>query len=293
MNRIWRFDYAAHAGFVAPAREKAQIWRTIIGFVLILGAFLSLGPAVYSFSFEAMLYLNDDQGSSHVIGVLFGFVTATIGVFGVLYFVHDRLAGTVFGSRNLVIDQFCLVSFGIIILLLVIGILPPWGYGDPLVSNLDFGPWLVVLPIAVFGVFLQSSAEEILFRGYLQQQLGARFRSSLVWMIIPSVLFALAHYDPQGAGENAWILVVWAGLFGLAMADLTARAGNLGPAIAVHFVNNVLALLIVALPDEFGAAALYNLPFGLSDVDVMRAWLPVDFATIFLMWLVARLVIRR
>ena len=83
------------------------------------------------------------------------------------------------------------------------------------------------------------------------------------------------------------------GLFGAAMADLTARAGNLGPAIAVHFVNNALALLVVALPDQLGGAALYLLPFGMSDVEVMRAWMPVDFVTTCLMWLVARLAIRR
>ena len=151
----------------------------------------------------------------------------------------------------------------------------------------------MVLPIALLAVLVQSSAEEIIFRGYLQQQLGARFRSPWVWMVVPSVLFALAHYDPQAAGENVWLIVIWAGFFGAAMADLTARAGNLGPAIAVHFVNNALALLVVALPDQLGGAALYLLPFGLSDVEAMRAWMPVDFVTTFVMWLVARLAIRR
>jgi hypothetical protein len=51
--------------------------------------------------------------------------------------------------------------------------------------------------------------------------------------------------------------------------------------------------LIVAMPDEFGAAALFVLPFDLSDVKMIRAWLPVDFATTFVMWLVARLIIQR
>jgi hypothetical protein len=89
------------------------------------------------------------------------------------------------------------------------------------------------------------------------------------------------------------LVVIWAGLFGAAMADLTARAGNLGPAIAVHFINNVMALLIVALPDQLGGAALYLLPFGMSDAEAMRAWMPADFFTTFVMWLVARLTILR
>ena len=107
------------------------------------------------------------------------------------------------------------------------------------------------------------------------------------------MLFALAHYDPQTAGKNAWLIVIWAGLFGVAMADLTARAGNLGPAIAVHFINNVMAVLVVALPDQLGSAALYLLPFGMSDVDAIRALMPADFVTTIVMWLVARLTILR
>jgi membrane protease YdiL (CAAX protease family) len=290
---MWRFDYSAHAAFVAPAAEKAQVWRTVVGLVLIIGTLAGLGPLIYTVIFEIFNQRISDRGVAIVFAMLFSFVTATLGVFGALYFVHDRLAATVFGPWQTVIDHFTKVSVGIITLLVVVAVLPPWGYGGPLIANQAFGPWLMVLPIALVAVFVQSSAEEILFRGYLQQQLGARFRSPWVWMVVPSVLFAFAHYDPQTAGENAWLIVIWAGLFGVAMADLTARAGNLGPAIAIHFINNAMALLVVALPDQLGGAALYLLPFGLSDVDAMRTWMPVDFVTTFVMWLIARLAIRR
>ena len=37
---------------------------------------------------------------------------------------------------------------------------------------------------------------------------------------------------------------IWAGAFGIAAADLTARCGTLGPAIALHFGNNLCAALI-------------------------------------------------
>jgi membrane protease YdiL (CAAX protease family) len=290
---MWRFEYPAHAAFVAPALEKAQLWRTAIGFVLVVIAFISLGPVIYSFVFQPLYQLDGDLGAANVIALLFSFATVTIGVFGAICFVHTRHATTVFGPVHMVIDQFCKVAMGIIYLLLIIELLPPWGYGEPLIARRALGAWAMVLPIALLGVFLQSSAEEILFRGYLQQQLCARFGSPLVWMLVPSALFAIAHYDPQNAGENAWIVVAWAGLFGLAMADLTARAGNLGPAIAVHFVNNVMGLLIVALPDELGGAALYVLPQSLSNFEALREWMPVNFATMFVMWVVARLVIRR
>lgn len=293
MSNMWRFDYPRHDDFVAPAQEKSELWRTLIGVMLVIGVTIGLSPLVYGFATGFLSVLIPDTGVVEVFVLLFSFLAVTVGVFGALYLLHKRSAASVFGPRKALINHFGKVGFGVIALLAVIMVLPPWDFGEPLVGNREFGPWLMVLPIALLAVLIQSSAEEILFRGYLQQQLGARFRARWVWMVVPSILFALAHYDPATAGENAWLMVLWAGVFGLVMADLTARAGNLGPAIAVHFVNNAMALLVISLPDQLGDAALYLLPFGMSDAEMMRAWLPVDFATTFIMWLVARLMIRR
>ena len=290
---MWTFDYTAHRAFVAPAAEKSQIWRLIVGMILIIGVFIGLGSLIYTFIFEALTSLSVGIDVSNVLSLLFSFGAASIGVFATTYFVHNCRPDVIFGPIRAALAHFYLVALVIIFLLVALAVLPPWGFDEPLIANQAFLPWLLVLPIALISVLIQTSAEEILFRGYLQQQLGARFSSPWIWMVLPSVLFGFAHYDPQGAGENAWIVVAWATFFGIAMADLTARAGNLGPTLAVHFVNNITALLIVAMPDEFGAAALFVLPFDMSDVKMIRAWLPVDFATTFVMWLVARLIIQR
>ena len=77
------------------------------------------------------------------------------------------------------------------------------------------------------------------------------------------------------------------------MADLTARSGTLGPAIALHFINNVSAVLIVSLPDGLAGLALYVAPFSLDNTELLRAWLPVDFMLMLVFWLAARLAIRR
>jgi membrane protease YdiL (CAAX protease family) len=158
---------------------------------------------------------------------------------------------------------------------------------------MPLGTWILLLAPSLIFVLIQTSAEEIVFRGYVQQQLAARFSSPLVWMVLPAVLFALGHYLPDTAGDNALMIAAWAGMFGILMADLTARAGTLGPAIAVHFWNNVSAILIVSLPDDLSGLALYLTPFGMNDTEALRAWLPVDFAMMIVLWLAARLAIRR
>jgi membrane protease YdiL (CAAX protease family) len=200
---------------------------------------------------------------------------------------------TLFGPLRLALDDFRAVSVALIALGVLVALLPPWDMGGSYVANLSFGRWMVLLPLSLAGVLVQVGAEELVFRGYVQQQLAARFRSPLIWMLLPSALFAAGHYLPASAGDNALMIALWAGVFGLLMADLTARSGSLGPAIAVHFWNNVTAILIVSLPDEMSGLSLYLAPFGMSDTEAVRAWLPVDFALMFVSWLAARVAIRR
>lgn len=225
--------------------------------------------------------------------LLGSFALISVAVFVVVRVLHQREALSVMGSVRLCIPQFMRVTGALIVLGIVLSVLPPYGYGEPLVSNMAVGVWTALLPLSLLAVFVQISAEEIVFRGYLQQQLGARFRSPLVWMVLPSMIFALGHYQPAEAGENAVMITVWAFVFGMLMADLTARAGTIGPALAVHFVNNVMALLITSLPDNLGGLALWHTPFGMEDAETLRAWLPVDFAAMLVSWLVARLALRR
>ena len=67
----------------------------------------------------------------------------------------------------------------------------------------------------------------------------------------------------------------------------------LGPAIAIHLVNNFIALLLLAPADEMNGLALYTMPFGLDDEDAVRTWLMIDLFYMCVSWLAARLVLQR
>jgi hypothetical protein len=54
-----------------------------------------------------------------------------------------------------------------------------------------------------------------------------------------------------------------------------------------------VALLILGSPSSLFGLALYLLPYEMSDVAALRPWLWVDCATMLVLWLVARLAIRR
>jgi membrane protease YdiL (CAAX protease family) len=75
--------------------------------------------------------------------------------------------------------------------------------------------------------------EEIFFRGAMLDAWGP-------WL--SSLVFALLHVPPR---RDLWAWTASAGLLGLCLAALTLWTGNLGAAVAAHFVINLINLAYV------------------------------------------------
>jgi len=127
--------------------------------------------------------------------------------------------------------------------------------------------WVMVLPFACAAILLQTTAEEIYFRGYIQSTLAARFSNPLIWMLLPSLFFGLLHWTAEAGPVQAVHTVIITTAFGMAAADLTARSGTLGAATALHFVYNAGLMLTSGVSgDPLSGLALY-----LFDADIAAA----------------------
>lgn len=115
-----------------------------------------------------------------------------------------------------------------------------FGLPNGAVERVSLEPQVIV--ISVIAVLLlvpfQAAAEEYAFRGILVQALGSWIRNPVLPVIIPTVLFTLAH------GYNVWGLAEVLAL-GLTAGWLTVKTGGLESAIAIHVVNNVLVFLVL------------------------------------------------
>lgn len=287
-------SYRNHEHLVAPARAgRAGLGRLLLGCVVIV--MVSYLGAVMFFDFVVALMSDGGKALAGgatplaLLALLFGFIFWIVAMAVVLPMVHQRELRPVLGPR--VWPHFRAVLLGLLVLYVALIVLPPWDMLAQSEPNLPLSKWLALLPLSLLCILIQVTAEELIFRGYLQQQLAARVSSPVVWMGVPSALFALAHYD-GAMGGNAWLIVIWAGMFGLLMADLTARSGSLGPAIAVHLINNCFAILLISPPDSLAGLSLYTYTFSLADEDAVLALLPVDFALMLVSWLTARLALR-
>ncbi len=290
--------YSPHEHLVAPGRDRPELWRLLVGLVIIAAVIVAMNMLVMS---GLRLVQSDAQMRDFLLGrtpfamfvVLGSFAFVILGVGVAARLMQGRGLIGIIGAPGLAVVQFWRVFRVLLAIGVVTLILPPYDMGAPMTSNLSLGLWLVLLPLSLLVVLVQTSAEEILFRGYIQQGLAARFSSPLIWMGLPAVLFAVGHYLPDQAGDNALLIGLWAGCFGLLTADLTARSGTLGPAIALHMFNNLTALLFIAFPESLSGLALYLVPFDMSDTGEVRLWLVVDFMMMLVAWLGARFALRR
>ncbi len=292
--------YPGYAPLVDPARRSATLWRLLLGILMMTAVFLALS-LIYGWLCTQFLppstWGEDGRGIEEATtpgGALvnlyaFGMLILALAV--VLPIVHKRGVATLIGPAGRAVRQggrVLIYMLGVYIAASLVQLIDP----IPLEPGLALALWLPLVPLILLGLLIQTGAEELLFRGYLQSQLAARFRHPVAWMVIPSIIFGMLHYQPGLMGDAAWVIVIWATLFGLVAADLTARSGTLGPAIALHLFNNFSAIALAAPTGYFDGLALATYPFGPNDTALMLQWMPMDLGILFCSYLAARLALR-
>lgn len=282
--------------FVRPARERPALWRLVLGTVLsiaiyalwtagvLIGAWWLFARGENPVAWADRLVAAETAGGTLLL--LATFLGMGLGPIVAARWLHRRRAGTLFGPRVRVLRDFVTAAAIVFVVLgVAVGL---WGVGYDAVANLPPAIWALLLPLTLLGLLVQTGAEEVLFRGYLQSQLAARFRSPVVWLIGPSVLFGLVHFSPETAGGNAWIVVAAAATFGLIAADLTARTGSIGAAWGFHFANNTVAIALLATDGTITGLALWLTPYRLTEMDAAEFVMLADFGLLLLAWLLVR-----
>lgn len=291
--------YAPHDSLVAAARPSRALWRVVLGSVLVMAIYLGLIYACLALASQVMApeaALSAFQGifestvtTRDSLLLLYSFGFLIVATAAVTRQLHHRSVISLIGPLPRAARDFLLTVRALALLYAVLWFAMPGG--DELLRNLDLRRWLMLLPLALPAILVQTLAEEMLFRGYLQQQLAARFASPLVWMGLPALVFAWGHYAPDAAGDNAMGMALWAAGFGLLAADLTARTGSLGAATGLHFANNALAILIASMPGPVSGLSLYLYPYDMGAPD-LGPQLAVEMAVLGVSWLAARVALR-
>ncbi|MFQ5623900.1 MAG: lysostaphin resistance A-like protein [Paracoccaceae bacterium] len=283
--------------FIAPARERPELYRLIGGallavavwplsiLVVVGGGYAVLVLTSPEWAEEFFRAITDEGTPVSTVFFFSTFIGLIVGIFVTLRLVHRRRLSSLIGPSRRILWRHYLCGLGVVAALAALtGGLS--ALSQPPKPHLEFRTWLSWLPAAAILLAVQTATEELFFRGYLMQQLAARFRSRWLWWVLPSLLFGAMHYNPSTFGSNAWLVVASAAILGLILADVATRTGNLSASMGMHFANNFTAVALVGLPGQLSGLSLYHSTIDMTDAIAVRNGILMQMAVILICYLV-------
>ncbi|MFT4792810.1 MAG: membrane protease YdiL (CAAX protease family) [Paracoccaceae bacterium] len=264
--------------FSEAAKPRAQIWRTLLGIVMALAMVIALS-LLMRIGVDTILFgqpqesgrallrsaLRETAAPSSTLSFLL-YLATFAGFWPALWVtlrvVHKRSGATLWGPEGRINWRHFRIGLAISLALGAAAWMPfVYASGPEAFALRGMGAWLPILAVGLPLIFVQTAAEELLFRGYMLQQFAARTWSILGWSVLPSMMFAALHPSVDEPLGLNWFSFV----FGLIMAAVTSRTANLGAAVGLHFGHNIINVLLIA-PISLGMnAALISLP---ADLDI-------------------------
>ncbi|WP_233884244.1 CPBP family intramembrane glutamic endopeptidase [Tenacibaculum piscium] len=231
----------------------ASIFLVIFGWQFIGIMPLTLVAALHSKDFDAFSKAANESFMSLGINKnLFLFLMILMFAIGLLFlflavkFIHKRAIKTIITSRK-TIDWsrfwFGFMTWGILaVSITFLGIfLTPENY----TWNFKPVPFFTLVAVSFLFLPLQTSFEELLFRGYFMQVLGVWFKNRWLPLIITSVAFGLLHGanpEVEKIGYISMVFYIGTGFF-FGITTLMDEGTEL--ALGLHAVNNIVAAFLV------------------------------------------------
>ena len=176
--------------FINPAKESLELWRLMASLIICILTWLIFAKIIKSLFFPYLEISTLSTGNTPA--GMFYILSSFLGLMSALPLVaklHNRPLKSFFGSGSSFINHFfysfllCLVFCSIFAV--TINIIT----GNIVTQNLSITQWSRYLIIGLPLLLIQVTVEELFFRGYLVQQLAARYSSILIWMVLPSIIF--------------------------------------------------------------------------------------------------------
>jgi membrane protease YdiL (CAAX protease family) len=237
-------------------KGKNSFFLYCLSFSFILFLFVIVGhlPMLMAADNVSSLLSNEDLTSVLVnqigsnrffVYALLPFIIGLIGlVFSVRYF-HQRSTLTLFSSR----DQFSwrrfFFSFFLWGSVMSVSLLISYLLGYPIVYNLNPNTFFLLFLISLLLLPLQTTFEEVLFRGYLFQAFGTFFRKGWISVLVTGILFGLMHGANPEVDRIGSVLLVYYIMTGVFLGVMTLMDDGLELSMGYHAANNIFAAIVV------------------------------------------------
>jgi membrane protease YdiL (CAAX protease family) len=233
---------APAARYLALARQgHNQWWRYLLAIALILFCWLGLGYLPYLW-----LASRGPLGTmSLYTAVNLSIVMMLLGLVLAMRFIHRRPVRTLITPspriawRRVLHGAAVWAAIGV-----AAALIEHWLYPDRYYVSFDAAAFFPFAVLALVLTPIQTTTEELLFRGYVMQALGLRMRRPLLIGAASAVIFTLPHLANPEVRHGAALLAASYFTIGFLLSMVTLREGRLELAIGLHAANNLMLALV-------------------------------------------------
>ena len=231
-------------------------WRVVITALLTTGIFIGNFIMYFMMSDKQMKaaydMMKDLPNNLSLVINLLPFVFLLGMLFVLVYFLNERNILTLTTSREKVDFKRILFSFGLIVVISVIGFAVSYfSDSSDIIWNFHPTKFIILLVISILLFPFQIGLEEYLFRGYLMQQIGIVVKNRWFPLLFTSTIFGLFHSaNPEVAEMGFGVMIFYIGT-GLLLGIMTLMDESLELALGFHLGNNLIASLL--LTSDFSA----------------------------------------
>ena len=237
-------------------KETNAFWLYVVG-VLILGIVLFLGNLPFGVALTTELGLKVAELSiveqmqvlptnTTLFLLLLPFTLLFGAILVLVRILHKLSIRELITSRSKV--DWGRIWFGFISVMVFSAVLLLISfYADPKALQWNYNPeaFATLVVISVLMIPLQTSAEELFFRGYLMQGLGRIFPKRLLPFIITSILFGLLHFANPEVDKLGKVILITYLSTGFFLGAITLIDEGLELALGFHAGNNLFLSLFL------------------------------------------------
>ncbi|PVX44394.1 hypothetical protein C8C85_0122 [Flavobacterium sp. 103] len=265
-----------------------KFWKYILGSMFIIGASFvgqlpMLALLLFQTSFRGKVYPTTDDELMHFFEpnlnlflLLISFVFTLGGIYFVVRFLHKQKFISIVTGRKKIDWKRVFFSFFVWSLFTIISTLLMC-YFNPADFKINFQliPFLILVVIATLLVPIQTSVEELVFRGYLMQGFANLSRNKWFPLLMTSSIFGLMHFfNPEVAKMGNIIMIYYIGT-GLLLGIITLMDDGMELALGFHAANNLIGALLVT--SDWSAFQTYSI---FKDVSEPKAGLDIIFPVV-------------
>jgi membrane protease YdiL (CAAX protease family) len=266
-----------HSYLDQATQGESSPWRYLAGTFSILFIWLIIGGIATTF---LLVFLGIYQGLSfseitqsifepellgyipYYLLVMFGFLFLYFGTWITVRLIHKRPLRSLVTGRDSVNWRRIGIGFLAWLALILLGMLVEFLVSrDSLTFTFDARIFIPFTVLAILITPIQTTAEELFFRGYIVQAGSLINRSWIFLSIWSGVLFALPHILNPEVSANFAVVMLTFFVLGAFLTWISLKDGSIELAIGVHAAQNLAALLLVTFPDSaLPSPAIFTTP---------------------------------